>query len=313
MRNIRLLFLAQFLNGLFFAAPFYTLFLLAQHLSFAQILGLESIRFFAGMLFELPTGLFADRYGRKWSIICSSLFNLLSWMAWFSGNTFFFYGLSYALWGIGSAFLSGSLQAFLYDDLQDRQKQTEMQKVYGAFLATGTFAFAIASLLGGIFIDGTSSPHMHYAFILTAGIQTISFILHFFLKEPPKTTSHIHHTSFFIVAQSAYTCLRSNAQFRTLFCLSLFTNPLSLILFYLIQPYFLSLTIPVQWLGVLFFCSSMMTAGAKIFCHRLEEFIGIRLLFLCLTFLPGILWILLGINHHWHFPLFLPRYQRQYS
>ena len=64
--SINRLIIAQVFRSLFFAGPIFTLFLLAKSLSLQQTLALISVVILSGMLFEIPTGVFADKYGRKW-------------------------------------------------------------------------------------------------------------------------------------------------------------------------------------------------------------------------------------------------------
>ena len=51
----------------------YALLLLGRGLTLVQISLIESIMIFTIFVMEVPTGLLADRVGRKWSIFCLNL------------------------------------------------------------------------------------------------------------------------------------------------------------------------------------------------------------------------------------------------
>lgn len=78
--SIRRLILAEALRTFNFAGPIFTLFLFAKGLTLQEILALGSVVLISGMLFEIPTGVFADRYGRKWSIVVSAVISVMGWM-----------------------------------------------------------------------------------------------------------------------------------------------------------------------------------------------------------------------------------------
>jgi MFS family permease len=97
-----------------FSGLVYTTRLTSQfHLNNQQTMGLNVIFFISSMILEVPTGYIGDKFGYKTSIN-------LGVLGWFVGTAIYTYSSTYYLFGIaevlsalGSAFLSGSLDAWV--------------------------------------------------------------------------------------------------------------------------------------------------------------------------------------------------------
>lgn len=80
---------------------------------------------------EVPTGILADKIGRKLSIIIALALQLL-------GEVLFVFADNYATFifisiiaGLGFCFASGCIEALVYDSLKEKNKQNEMKRVSG--------------------------------------------------------------------------------------------------------------------------------------------------------------------------------------
>ena len=143
--SINRLIWAQAARALNFASPIFTLFLLAKGLSLQQALMLSSIVLASGIFFEIPTGIFADRYGRKWSMVLGAFISVVGWVIWLSSNTFLGFAIVYALFGLANAFWSGADQALIYDELKSIGQEVDAQKTFSRYNGTLAVAFAIAA------------------------------------------------------------------------------------------------------------------------------------------------------------------------
>ena len=113
--RIAKLFLAsQFLRALYFAWPIWYGFATLS-LSPVQVGIYFSVLAAVQVFAEIPTGAFADRYGRKVSALTGAFLLILLPLVMYFGHSFPAYILCAFLAGIGGAFISGSLEALLYD------------------------------------------------------------------------------------------------------------------------------------------------------------------------------------------------------
>ncbi|AYC28670.1 MFS transporter [Paenisporosarcina cavernae] len=72
------------------------------------------------LLFEMPTGLFADHFGRKKSLVLGTLILGVAHVVEGSTPEFWAIALASALWGFGWTFISGAEQAWIADELDGK-------------------------------------------------------------------------------------------------------------------------------------------------------------------------------------------------
>lgn len=173
-RNIRLYYLTDFLAALLFTIPIWVTYQ-QQFLTFSQMSLLWGIKIFSALIFELPTGAFADVFGRKVSVslgftiqVIGSLFMAFAQSAWHIG-----FGL--ILVGVGDAFASGALIAIVYDTLKDAGQERQFLKVRsnGVFLTQiGIILSSVAS--GYLFSIWRGLPYVGEAVVF--GLAAILYL-----------------------------------------------------------------------------------------------------------------------------------------
>lgn len=122
-------FLIDLMPAFFFAT--YQLFLLERGLDLLQINLINVAYMSANFLLEIPTGAFADLWGRKRSTQIGIIFLGLSFLTYFLAHSFWFYVLAEIIGALGSTCISGALEAWFIDG----------KKVFGEYEHQGvTFA-----------------------------------------------------------------------------------------------------------------------------------------------------------------------------
>lgn len=302
VKNLHRLIVAKFLSSLYFAVPIQTLFFFAKGLSFTEIMLLESILLLGILLFEVPTGLVGDRIGRKWSIVCGSVTGLLGWIPWFLADGFALFGLSFFLFGIAIAFQSGSDQALIYDDLKERGKAGDMQRVMGMYLGSMTFGTAVAALIGGYLAASHNLDAFYLLYRLIVVAQITGFFVLLTVHEPKLTTAGDEKThqpeSSFALFRDGLHRLASHRKLRRIFLLSIFTMPFSFVLIYIFQPYFQEASVAPIWYGTAVFVASLFSINAKLFAHKIEQWFGVTKGALLVTVLPSVFWFAMAMIFH---------------
>ena len=98
------------------------------------------------LLFEIPTGLVADFFGRKKSLVVGTFIIGAAHILEGSFPTFWAIAVGAALWGIGWTFISGAEQAWIADELENKELDQVFLK--GAqFSSLGSFIGIIVSVL----------------------------------------------------------------------------------------------------------------------------------------------------------------------
>ena len=143
---VKIYYLIQFLSSLAFGSiiPIYVLYFRGYQLNLFQIALLASIFEASILITELPTGYLADLYGRKLSVVLSSL------SLFFGGAVFILFPslagfiLAEVLVGLGESLKSGALEAWIVDSLKFYNEAEEQKKVFG----TGTKYKTAGNLVG---------------------------------------------------------------------------------------------------------------------------------------------------------------------
>src|SRR6187455_2529369 len=99
-----------------------TLFLLDGGLSNFEAFAANAIYTLGLVLFEIPTGMIADTWGRRTSYLLGAAIqlvgNLLYFWMWYSKGPFWGWGVASLLLGFGYTFFSGALEAWLVDAMK---------------------------------------------------------------------------------------------------------------------------------------------------------------------------------------------------
>jgi MFS family permease len=265
--NINKYYLFQFFDSLAFFGPVIVLFWQSNGLNMTQIMLLQSIYSIGVVLLELPTGAFADRYGKKTSLIIGGLF-------WTIGC--FWYGASHSFWqfaigeitcGVGAAFVSGADRAYLHQLLLSDNQENNFKKVEGRARGIIQVAQAIGSLFGG-FIGSISYGWTLFATAIATFISSLVGLT--FPNTKVKLANENKPSYFQIIKESIY--LVKNHQ--SLLWLTLFFaafNGLLWPLNFYIQPYLKMLKIPVYLFGFIYMTFNFISAYSSTLTHKFED------------------------------------------
>jgi MFS family permease len=156
-----------FLKNLRFFDAFFILFLVEKGLPYTQIGILYAVREIFINIFEIPSGIIADTYGRKNSLIGSFFVYIVSFYVFYISNDFWLFMIAFILYGIGDAFRSGTHKGMIMDYL--RLNHWEKQKInyYGHTRSWSQKGSALSSLVAGliVFYSGTYQNIFLYSII----------------------------------------------------------------------------------------------------------------------------------------------------
>lgn len=154
-----------FLKNLRFFDIFIVLIFLEAGLSYLEIGLLYAIREVTTNLAEIPTGIIADVYGRKRSMVFSMLVYIVSFVIFFFLASFYGFALAMFCYAIADAFRTGTHKALIFEHLKLRNLEDHKVIYYGSTRAVSQFGSAINSLLAGglVLITG----EFRYVFVAT--------------------------------------------------------------------------------------------------------------------------------------------------
>lgn len=258
--NIWKYYLATSLAQFAFYTPIIQLFYLANNLTIFKIAILGVVWSIVRLILEIPSSILADKWGRKKTIIVSSIFAILQLVTLLYATNYWFFLLA-AIWSAASyAFLSGTAIAFFYDNLKMLKREHEFDKLWArqeiyqqipliiAFVSSG-FLFKLSQLL---------------PFQLSLIFLVFSLIVTLTLKEPEYHKpaeemgifSHLKQSMNYI---SKNNCLKAILIFTILFSIG------SDISYGYGQIYLKQLALPVVLFGIVYtFKSLLVTLAANI-------------------------------------------------
>jgi MFS family permease len=164
-----------FLKNLRFFAPFIILFFREQEISFLQIGVLFSVREIATSFLEIPTGIVADTFGRKSSMIFSFVSYIISFLIFYLFPNYFFYIIAMLFFALGEAFRTGTHKALILEYLKINKIEHMKIEYYGYTRSWSQIGSGLAALIAGaiVFFSG------NYKYIFVS--STIPYILALFL------------------------------------------------------------------------------------------------------------------------------------
>lgn len=145
--NIWKLTARQFLHELMFFIPILVP-LWSQFFSMQQIFMLEGAYSAMLLIFEIPSGYFADIFGRKKSLIIGSLFGVIGITIFIFSSTFIEFLIGEIILGIGGSFISGAEESVIYETLLQQQQEQHYKKVQGNIFLAGRIGSIISNVSG---------------------------------------------------------------------------------------------------------------------------------------------------------------------
>jgi DHA3 family tetracycline resistance protein-like MFS transporter len=189
----KLYLVLQFLTGLFFSMMFVVTSLYeatVAGLSGAQLVLVGTTVEVTILLFEIPTGIVADAYSRRLSIIIGYFLMGVGFLIEGSFPIFSMILLTQVLWGIGYTFTSGAIQAWLSDEIGEENANRAFLRANQYDLAGALIGMLVAIPLGNIAVN---IP------ILVGGVAVVAigvFLLMFMPENGFKPTRPEDRNSF---------------------------------------------------------------------------------------------------------------------
>lgn len=243
--NIIKLYLLKAVKWFMIVMPIIVLFFESKGLSLTQIMILQGTYSLFVALFEIPSGFFADIYGRKNSLVIGSIFLFLGYVifSFFSGfNEFLFAEI---LLGVGGSLISGADSAILYDTLLEIKEEDEYTKIEGRTYAIGNFSEGIAGVLGG-FLAMTSINMPVY---IQTIVMFLSIPIAMTLVEPKSSYKLAKSISSIITVVKDTFIYQRKLRWYIVYSSSMGIATLSIAWF--VQPFLMEIDTPIIYYGII--------------------------------------------------------------
>ncbi|MBM0202163.1 MFS transporter [Micromonospora sp. STR1s_5] len=138
-----------FLSDLVLLYPLYVVFFADAGLSVGQIASLFVIWSAAGILFEVPSGAWADVLSRRLLLCLAPLVAAAGFALWVLLPSYPAFAVGFLLWGAGGALVSGALEALVWTELDRLGAVGRYARVLGRARTAGVLGVVVSGVLAG--------------------------------------------------------------------------------------------------------------------------------------------------------------------
>ena len=180
LKNIRLLYLHNFLNDLRFQEAFLAIYFAQITGSYTSGMAVFAVATITSAIMDIPTGILSDRMGRRFTLVLASLCSTLgiACFAFAAGAWMLFVGAT--LCGLSQCLINGNNDALLYETLKTEGMEKRFPHYQGR--AKGMYQAGLAlSALAASFLTGNG---LHLVFVLGIVPQALSIFVSLLFDEP---------------------------------------------------------------------------------------------------------------------------------
>ncbi len=286
MTNARLLMAFAAVEFVLFPIPIITLFWKDQiGMSLTDIMILQAMFGLSVVLFQFPSGYFADRVGYRASLLVGGALLLAGWLVYTRGASFWAIAVAETVLGAASAFMSGADRALLWVSLETAGRRGQYTRWDGAARAVSQTAEAMSAAAGGwLYAMGPRWP-----FWLQVPSAALAFVIATMLRETPRLPSADPRSHARRALHILGFTLWHHRRLRAALALNVALGLSTFVVIWLIQPYMQARGIPPAWFGPLWAGAHIWLAAVSLASGRVAGALGTRasLLVCCLLVLVG--------------------------
>lgn len=211
-RNIKLLTWFNFFTDFKLYAPIAIIYFSRVSHSYALGAAVFSIAYIVSAIFDIPTGIFADRIGRKKTVVIGAATAVIYSIFYAIGMNFWILALGAIFEGLSRAFYSGNNQALLHNMLSEEGLADEYHVYSGKLDAMFQAALAISALLGG-FIANWSFTWLMWVSVIP---QCVCLLISLYIVDTKRNVVHSEINSIIPHLKEAILLFIHNPKLRLL-------------------------------------------------------------------------------------------------
>ena len=128
-------------------------------------------------LLEVPSGILADRWSRRWVMILGCIALMVSSLIGGLSHNVITYVIGAMVLGVYFAFSSGTVDSIVYDAVVEETGSNELyEKWIGRIRAVESAAFVLSALAGGVLAQYTSTRLTYFVTVPLVGLAIIGFL-----------------------------------------------------------------------------------------------------------------------------------------
>ncbi len=267
--NLIRLYILKISHWFMLVMPIVVLFYNYNGLGMEQVFILQAIYSLSIVVWEIPSGYFADVWGRKNTIVAGAILGFAGYATYSISYSFTGFLLAEIILGIGQSLISGADSALLYDSLIDEGKEKDYVKLEGRLISIGNFAEATAGVIGGL-LAAWSLRYPYYGQTLFALIGIPAAIT---LVEPRVSRVKMGLGWKHIIDIVRFALFR-NPRLRWNIIYSSVVGASTLTMAWFVQPWLIRAGMPVSLFGVTWTILNLSVGIAAMYAYRIDHKLG---------------------------------------
>ena len=172
-----------------FMGGVYPLFLRSRGLNQFEINSVLAVYFAVSLLFDVPTGAFADALGRRGSFILGCALRAVAFGIYFISHSFPLFLVAEAIDAIGTTFCNGALDAWGVDALDEAGFAGTKHGLFSRISQLSSLGFMTTALLGAY----VGNVDLAWPWLLGAAGFLLSGLAGMLLRERPRSVASLDH------------------------------------------------------------------------------------------------------------------------
>ena len=257
--------------------PFYIVFMYERGLNFTEIAITQSVYYFLFLIFELPTGILADKIGRKNTIILGVITKFTALIISVFSFSLIPFIFAEILFSLARALESGTGSAFLYDSLLYVKQENNYKKIQGKAYSMHLIGNTLGGIFGALIAYFSAISNIY---ILSAFMAVGAFFVAISFKEkiPQPEYADILSQELKTCSGHLFSSIKDVIKSRLIIWIILYSSLVFVLiranLISLQQPFLLFLLMPKFIFGLVDIVISLGGALFSYFAESIEKYFG---------------------------------------
>ncbi|MFC4101398.1 MFS transporter [Paenibacillus xanthanilyticus] len=297
--NVRKLYLIRFFASLIPAYVIERLFWESRGMTIQMVTHTEIIFAATVVLLEVPTGILADRWGRKQMLLLSASLYAAELLILVYAHAFWHFALAIVLAGISRSAGSGAENALLYDGMLAAGRAEDFEKILGRLNALDLVAAILAALSGGL-LAGKFELELHYWLSVASALTVIGLTatlaeVRVRAEDDDDEGSQRNPLDYLRASASFF---KTHADVRSVVFTGMVIGSSISFLYEFWQIYLARLAVPVAYFGLFSAVIMLLGLPGNLLAHRLLLRYGARPPLLAATLLASAGFLFAAFVHH---------------